>query len=297
MSQLLKRLHLLSLSFGFLSAVALIFNTVIFILLFPEVTQFQELSRPWESFGLVVGLNFLAISLFHLSTVVTLLMHLTIQKTTTRLKGITVALGIISGIMILVDMVLLSDIGKEYVHGLQTRGEWIVLFISYGLHVIFLILALISIITNLEEDQKPAENVLKDEVLFLSLHSTGWVCGCLGTLCVAAAFFTKIPTRIMIQVIPTFGTLILSPYVFILGLWLYKKRGEKIGSWLDEKQFLDISRASLWTLLISAPIMIGYFSLQAVSSIQEHWNLLWFPAYLFSTLLVFSSLTQRFYRH
>ncbi len=57
MSRFLKSLHLFSLSFGFLSAAALIFNIVIFLPLYSRTTQFIELTPALESLGIhsVVG--------------------------------------------------------------------------------------------------------------------------------------------------------------------------------------------------------------------------------------------------
>ena len=120
MSRILKSFHLFSLSIGFLSAVAMIFNTVIFIRLYPQVTQFKELDPSWESYGVAVGLDFILIAIFHLSAVLTLLAHLLFQKRTSIVKITAITLGVISGAMILGDMALLSDIGKEFPMGWQT---------------------------------------------------------------------------------------------------------------------------------------------------------------------------------
>ena len=59
MSRFLKSLHLFSLSFGFISVVALIYNTGIFLILYPQVTQFVELDPAWESYGIVAAINIL----------------------------------------------------------------------------------------------------------------------------------------------------------------------------------------------------------------------------------------------
>jgi hypothetical protein len=297
MSRTLKNFHLFSLGFGFLATIALIFNLVFLSLLYPLITGFQELAPTWETLGIVAALNIIVIALFHLSSVLTLLIHLILQKQTSTLKIAAISLGVISGVMILGDIALLSDISKEYLMGWQTRGEWIILFISYGLHVLYIALGMYFLFTNLEKEQPPVEQTVKDEVLFLSLLSTGWICGCLGLLAVIAALFTTIPSWIMVQAIPTFGSIILSPYCLILGIWLFRSKLERLSSWLDEKQYQDIARASLWTLLITFPLVIVFYGLQFHQGFEGNWNYLWFPAYLFTTLLIFSSLAQSFYRN
>ena len=45
MSRILKSFHLTALSFGFLAAAGIIFNLVIFSILYPQITQFLE-SKP-----------------------------------------------------------------------------------------------------------------------------------------------------------------------------------------------------------------------------------------------------------
>ncbi len=296
MSRFLKSLHLFSLSFGFLSAAALIFNIVIFLPLYSRTTQFIELSPGLESLGIVAGYNILIFAIFQFGSVITLLLHLIFRKMTSFLKIAAITLGIISGLMILMDLAILSDIGKEYLLGWQTRGEWIILFISYGLHTITLILTLICLINNLKEDQKPAEHVTKDEVLFLSLHSTGVICGWLGLIGVFAALFSNLSAWMMEQIVCMLGLMILSPYLVILTVWIFRRRLANLSPGLDEKQFQDLSRAGLQTLLFSIPVMIGYFGLQISSIARDAWPLLWLPLTLFLILILFSSFTLNYHK-
>jgi len=296
MSRFLKSLHLFSLSFGFLSAVALVYNTVIFLYLYPRVTQFVELDPNWESYGIVAAINIILIAIFHLASVFTLLAHLITAKKTSLLKVLTITLGIISGLMILADIALLSDIGKEFVQGWQTRGEWIILFISYGLHSLSMALILISLFRNIQAETEPADNVIKDEVLFLSLHSTGVICGWLGLVGVLAGIMTKLPAWMMERIIPMLGGVILSPYLVILFIWSIRRYLAGVKPDLDEKQFQDLSRAGLCSLLFSVPIMILYFGLQVSSFARESWPLLWLPLLLFSQLTLFSSFTLGYFK-
>ena len=180
MSRFLKSLHLTALSFGFLAAVAIICNLVIFSILYPQVTQLMEQQPSWETYGIVAAINIIVIAFYQLFSVIALLAHLISQKKTSFLIVAAITIGIISGLMVVGDITLLSDIGSEYEVGWQTRGEWWILFISYGLHILSLVLGIISLIRNLKQQAGSEEQILKDEVLFLSLHSTGIICGALG---------------------------------------------------------------------------------------------------------------------
>lgn len=296
MKKSLRTMHLLSLSLGFISAIGLAFNVIMFILLYPKVMQFQPVDSVWETLGIVVGLNALIIALFHLSGVMTLLLHILRQKVASIIGVLAIVLGTISGLMILADLSMLGDIGKEYELGWDTSGEWTILFISYGLHAVFLVLALIRLIVNLEKakGQQP-RTVLKDEVLFLSLHNTGWICGGLGLLAILAAWLAKTPLWLLHEIVIILSSLILLPYVLVLGVWLFKQRKAKASEWLDEKQFQDLTRAGFWALVFSVPFMILLYLLEWNQATPGIWSVLWLPCILFIVLLLFSAGTLRFY--
>ena len=296
MPRILKTFHYISLGLGFLSLVALIFNLYFFSLYYPVATQFLELDPSLESLGIVAALNIITIALFHLVCVLTLLVHLIKQNQISALVISAIALGIISGIMNLGDVALLSDIGKEYPLGWETQGEWMVLFISYGLHAITLALGLISLNLNLKGDQGPADQVIKDEVLFLSLHSTGLISGCLGLLGVISAFFFPLEAWIMRRVIPTLGIIILSPFLVILVIWLFRKRLGAGQPDLDEKQSGDLARASLFTLSLIIPVVIVFFGFQISGRLPESLQLLWLPLLVFGTLTSLSGFTLRYFQ-
>jgi hypothetical protein len=296
MPRFLKSFHLITLSLGFLAIVALIFNLGIFAILYPQVTQLVEFDPSWESYGVVAAINIITIAIFQLCGVCTLLAHMIIQKKTSTLVILAIVTGIISGLMVLSDITLLSDIGKEYAQGWQTRGEWKILFNSYGLHILSLVLAMVSIIKNLRDDKKPAEQVMKDEVLFLSLHTTGLICGGLGLLGVVAGLFSDLSLWMMERIVVVMGLIVLSPYLVILGIWIFRRNLGGVTPGLDEKQFQDLATAGLWTLIFTLPLMLLFFGLQLSSLAKESWSALWLPLLVFSALISFSSLTLRYFR-
>lgn len=292
MSRFLKSLHLVALSLGFLSVVALAFNLVIFSILYPQVTQLLAEKPSWETYGIVAAINIILIAFYQLLSVIALLAHVISQKRTSILVVAAIAIGIISGLMILGDITLLSDIGNEYEAGLQTRGEWWILFASYGLHILSLALGILSLTGNLKQDARPEERVLKDEVLFLSLHTTGVICGCLGLIGVVSALLSHLSLWIMERIVVVFGLLILSPYLVTLSIWLFRRRLGDTAPGLDEKQFQDLAAAGLWALLVAIPVMILFFGMQLSALGQESWGPLWLPLLVFLALAVFSSTTM-----
>lgn len=296
MSRFLKSLHLTALSLGFLAAVATAFNLVIFSILYPQVTQLLAEQPNWDTYGIVAALNIIVIAFYQLFSVLALLAHLIKHKKTSFLIVAAIAIGIISGLMILGDITLLSDIGNEYEAGLQTRGEWWILFASYTLHILSLILGIISLIRNLNEATRSEEQILKDEVLFLSLHSTGVICGVLGLVGVAGGLVSQLSLWMMERIVIILSSLVLAPYLVILVIWLFRQRLGEFSSGLDEKQYQDLARAGLATLLVSLSALAIYYLVQ-IAQEGGLFSVLWFPLLLFLSMSLFSSLALRAYRY
>jgi len=91
----------------------------------------------------------------------------------------------------------------------------------------------------------------------------------------------------------TLSKVVLAPYCLLLAYWFWTNRKEKDGSWYDEKQFADLSKAGLVTLVLSLPCLavLYYLDYQGVENV---FSLLWFPFYVFFTLLLFSGSTLYF---
>jgi hypothetical protein len=296
MSRILKSLHLAALSLGFLGAVAAAFNLIIFSILFPQVTQLLESQPNWETYGVVAAINIIVIAFYQLFSVLALLIHLIVRRQTSGLVVAAITVGIISGLMVLGDITLLSDIGNEYEAGLQTRGEWMILFASYGLHLLSLVLGIVALIGNLKGDTQTTEQPIKDEVLFLSLHSTGVICGILGLAGVIVGIFSGLETWMLQMVVGITSLLIVAPYLIILIIWLFRRFWGLPSPDLDEKQYLDLTRAGLTTLLIALPVMAIYYRVQITQG-GGIFSVLWFPLLLFMSMSLFSSLALRAYRY
>jgi len=297
MSRTLKSLHYISISLGFLAVAAVVLNLVVFLILFPQVTQLMEQHPSWDTFGIIVNINIIILAFFQLCSVLTLLAHLIVQKKTSTITVLAIVIGILSGIMILGDITLLSDIGKEYAQGWQTRGEWLVLFASYGLHFLSMILGLITLIKNLNQKQISSEQVIKDEVLFLSLHTSGVICGIIGLAGVFTGALTGLSLWMMERLVIILSLIILSPYLVTLVVWLLRRKLGDVMSGLDEKQFQDLAAAGLWTMIFSLPVMIIFFGLQLSSITRDTWTVLWLPLLIFFSLTFFSGFSLRRYSY
>jgi len=296
MSKPLRTLHYASLSLGFLSVMAVIFNLIIFSILFPQVTQLMASQPRWETYGIVAAINIIILAFFQLLSVITLTAHLIIHKKASSLIALAIVFGILSGIMILGDIALLSDIGSEYEMGWQTRGEWLILFVSYGLHTLSLIFGLLALVKNLSRKEEPGEIMIKDEVLYLTLQSSGVICGAIGLLGVFIGLNADLSYWMMERITGILGSIILAPYLVILSIWLFRRRFGESDPGLDEMQVQGAGKAGFAALIVSLLAGAVLFVFQRTPIASETWGTLWFPMQLFISLAVFSSLTMLYSR-
>ncbi len=205
-------------------------------------------------------------------------------------------------------MAMLQDIGKEYAYDFAqiqkmgkensipagTQGEWTILYINHILHFAFHILIFLLIIFTfrlLHKKYKP-EKVIKDEVIFITAQYIGMFCGLIG-LAINILVLIIFPVRFIQKFSIVFSFIIIIPYGIIVSYWLAIKSKEKIKEWYDEKQFNDITRASLITIIILVPVMAIIFFIYHLNPVSAI-IFIWFPVYLFLTLLIFSAGTLYF---
>ncbi|MBN2000270.1 hypothetical protein JW935_22160 [candidate division KSB1 bacterium] len=278
----------LSVILGILCLSLLGCNFYVFLTVQPKMANLQALGSG-ETLLMCVYLGILLAVVFHICAFVSMFLRFQISKKATFFGMATLCLGILSFLALGGDWAALNDIGKEYKYGLETSGEWLALYISQFCHLIFYILALITAFGLLRSNrlQVQTEHVFKDEVIFKVAQYIGVVCGALGLLFSLLAFFVY-PVRMLKFVIPFFGVLIALPYGLVVFYWLLLKRKERIREWYDEKQFLDVCRASLFSLICTVPAMSLLF---LFSYFEKSLRLgyLWFPFFLFLVLLSFSA--------
>jgi hypothetical protein len=296
MNNMLKRLRVASFSLGIIAACGLAYDLVLFAYLRPRVLHFEALSDQVEVLGLLTGLSLILIGLFHLFTVVTLLLQITVGKSTSFLKVLAGVIGVISALLLFSDLAMLQDIGNQYEMHWDTASEWTILFINHSLHVLFTFLAFLALSQKHKIGEPTGEAPVKDEVLFSTVHLTGLLCGGIGSIAVVLVLLAPLPVGIAQAISAPVGLLILLPYLLALGTWLILKYKERTTGWFDEKQLQDISRAGLWTLVLTIPVMSVFGILQRMSGPGSPWDFIWFPAYIFLSMLIFSSTTLIYFR-
>ena len=298
MEKRLKISSIISLILILVSAGWLIFNYIMYELLKPLIINLEPLGNL-EKPADFIYIGCLAFFLCHISVFLTYIFHLQWFRKIDVFNIMFLVLGIISFLSVFSTITILFDIGKEYEAGFNnTSGEWILLYIFLIINAAFFIMMFIFILSTfrnlkLNKEVKP---VKKDDLVFRVAHFVGIVCGLLGltwifiNLIFNAKYYAM---RVKFFGMITF-ILLLLPYALIVSYWVLIKLGERLSDWYDEKQWKDISRAGLATLLISIVVMLIYFIITFNNLPGSVYGIIWLPFYLFSVLFIFSLTTLYF---
>lgn len=296
-----KNIRLLSLITGILGLLTLlwlIFDYAMYNRLKPLVLQIEELGRL-EKLSEFVWLSYLYMFLFHLIAAWTLVVQMRYIQKIRLLSIAAVSIGVVSFLGVFSDWAVFGDIGKEYKMGWDTSGEWDILYIILGIHMIFVLLVTgisAGIPRMLRQISTDRETPAKDEIVFVLAQYVGIVCGAIGIAWIALGMYVGRNVKISVYHSIAAMILILIPYGLIVSYWLILRLRDRIGEWYDEKQWRDITRAGFTTLLLLIPILLFFFL--AFSLRGEHFPtlILWFPFTLFVILFCFSLLTLISYR-
>jgi hypothetical protein len=260
------------------------------IFAFAHLKARLHLPEQWgslqQTLGGLVWLGYLVFFLFHIPALLTLIFRLQVFKKLDFFLGGTFLLGVVSLFCLIGDYGLLNDIGKETRLTGQPQTEWNVLTVVLIIHALFVLLMVFLIFQTFRrlKRESPAEPAVKDEVLFLTAQWMGVICGAVGLLVNFSFFARQIPSRQYVFLLP-FYLLLFLPYGLAALAWLVMQRKTKPKEWYDEKQWGDMTRAALATILLSIPGMA------VLLLFRQPLGMFWFPHYAFLILFLFSGCT------
>jgi hypothetical protein len=294
MKKLMKVNHLVAFILGLISIAGLVLTNTLFIMLRSRIINDVDVPAFLDSITLPTAAAYMIFFVFHISALLAIILQLKFFKRDNFLRAFLFFTGIISSLMLLGDSALMSDISKEYIFGLP--NEFIVLFASQIVHLIFYVLIIILLSMTWKYLRKEEEVAVKDESIFINAQYIGILSGIsgLGLVALFSTVYTLIyslPLWVIKAGIIVMALLAIIPYILIVIYWLIMKARVKVNEWYDEKQYQDITKAALITLPSSLFFMGVIFMLQYAISRFEILNFIWFPLFLFFTLLLFSSIT------
>jgi len=213
-----------------------------------------------------------------------------------KLLGIlTIIIGIVSAISVVFDFAALSDIGHEYLEeGLECFWEWTWMYLGLLIHVVFYVVGFLFVVkieSRLKSINGSKLSQIK-EIYFEVVQYVGIVCGLVGTVFSVAISFYIGNTKTfsgnwIIWLILAYSVIIIVPYMLFVFYWLLKLTRSKELAVYDEKQKNDLVLSGITTLFVSIPLLTLFF----IFNFGETGfvaSTMWFPFYLFVTVLVFS---------
>jgi hypothetical protein len=246
--------------------------------------------KEWR--GMVVAAFLIIIGLSHLLGLINLVLQYRYFRNENFMRAATFVIGIFSMFLLAVDVTMLNDIGHEYMFGYDISEEWQIVFSGHAVHVLFAVSLLFQTVTGnrvLRMSSKTTVPV-KDESLFLTVHQIGIISAVLGLINIIILSKSGVPQKYFSGLLFVLCMVFLISYGLAATYWLFTKRKDKPTEWYDEKQFVDISRGALITLVFSVLVNIVFYFLTSCKIIDSCTDI-WFPSYILLTLLVFSGST------
>lgn len=291
--KILRFFTLVTFWLGVISLLWLVYDYFLYNRLKPVILSSGELGRL-EQLAEYVWLSYLFLFLVHIIAGISLLLHLRYFRVIRLINIILVLFGIVSFLAVFSDWALLGDISKEYEAGLDTSGEWPLLYTLLAIHaVFFLMLTGISavVLRKLKVAKEEEVHIQKDEMVFTAAQYVGLICGVLGLLWTVFALVVSQQVNVSYYHMLASCIIFLIPYGLVVLYWFILKFNEKIGDWYDEKQSRDVYRSGFLTLLAMIPIMLGLYLVIHNDALLIRGDYFWFPFLIFATLALFSVLT------
>jgi len=280
-------LILLIISFaGFVS------NCIFYIMMHLKIAGSLDIEPYIKSIEIFAFFAMVLVLFFHLSAITAVVLEIRVYYSDSVLRSFIFFLTVISTIMLFGDYALLGDITKEYRAGLIEGifSEFIILYFSQVLHLLFYIFALILLVITGRKQAETAQvqEALKDEAVFINVQYVGIFTSVLGlAILIAMSLFT--PLWAIRKGIIILCICLVLPYAAIVVYWIVLKIRERITEWYDEKQFQDVTKASFVSFLSSIVILAAFFLIQNLVARFDLMNVIWFPLYFFTVLLIFSA--------
>jgi hypothetical protein len=213
-----------------------------------------------------------------------------------KLLGIlTTIFGIVSFLWILFGFAALQDIVHEYLPGrFPCTGEWKGLYNGLLINFMFYLIGFITIIRirRVSKVFVPDRKSISTESTFELTQYIGIVCGLIGIGFILFIYSVFSNNNLIISGFTIFiifcSCLIISlPHILVVYYWLHKLTHEKDRLVIDEKQKHDLIKSGIIAFLFSILFISGFFITNHGRTGQIS-AIVYFPLYLFATLLIFS---------
>lgn len=213
--------------------------------------RIPDLPQNLANLSLVIILSIFFAAIFHLVLLSHTLYFAPRMKSDYLFGALYFSLLILSGILLLSDAALLSDLGKEYLFWDVTQ-EWNMLYAFTSLQLLVMFIGLYLLLKS--KDPSPFAISPKaqkfDEPMFLITTYVGLICGVFGLMMLPLSNYFDVLESFRTSFIMVLSLLALIPFVSSVIYWLLRNRGKRLQELVDEKQFQDVSVGALLAVIL-----------------------------------------------
>lgn len=202
--------------------------------------------------------------------------------------------GTVSAISLIFDFAALHDIGNDYlVYGYDCTMEWLWLSGSLIFRLFFYVILFLLIIRLMKGTggMVTSGDSVIDELLFEVTQYVGMVSGITGVAFTVYGYAALGDFAIrgwLLWLLMFYCLFIILPWFLLVIYWIVRLSRRSELTLYDEKQKQDFASSGMTAWLSSIPVMI-LILIVSLSQPSSPTVFLWFPFYLFFTLLVFSA--------
>lgn len=206
------------------------------------------------------------------------------------IHSLYIVLIILSGISLLSDVTLLSDIGKEY-RLLDVSEQWLILYGCSGLHIAVIVYGTVFSIKNKPSGKRFFEEIRNgNDAMFLSIFQIGFICGLLGIIGIifsmSGIMGTVITEKFETAYMFLLAILALLPATVYIAYWAVRNKNKPISDWFDEKQQSDTAVSAMLTLASAFPLSVIFIILSVcIVALPASF---WVSLLLFTQLVIFT---------
>lgn len=274
----------LSIFLGFLAVTLFIFNFWILSRLGPKMVGFEGLSTFEEGLLTAVGIGLVLIFFFYFLSLLQLVRYI---RNAEQIKPFPLSLiisGVLSLLFLFTNFALLSDIHKQYQHGLS-QPEWLMVLPIMSFQLITTIALLYFHIAN-RFNSEQTDHAARDINIFLIVQYVGVISGLMGLGLAGLGFIFPGGWNTTTHTIMG-GLVLLFPYILVIFYWFVTKWQENERQLFDEKQSIDVGKSALLTLTSNTFLMLILFIIN-INNLDGIIHRLWLPIYLFAVIFSFS---------
>jgi hypothetical protein len=267
-------------SLGMLSFLGLLGSLWIYKTLQPQLIPANP--NPTPEMNLIGGLPVPILFISAIYHVILFLYALQFYRSTPRhlfLHSFFVVGVILSGINLLTDLTILTDIGHEYPYW-DVSSYWIYLYLDTVFHLGIVGLGLFL---NWKAPELRLKDLFQqirngDDFIFRSMHQMGLICAVIGFVGIYWAVKYDVGESYKAGYVLLAVIFALFPRAFMVAYWGIRNSKKPLQEWMDEKQFSDMAFGSLVMTTVSMPLIV-------VAAVLSALDLIHIPAYAWLMLV------------